>query len=136
MNILTYIFHSDISSVFTFLNVSIDNNEPDGWTGRYGFIRVWGGYVSPVWLNADSSGNPIPLETKDGSNNLTTLSYKVPIIIPGEGTREFMAELLDENFTVIAQSDKKTIGVTDSGKEPPPDYDEDAGGQGESDNIF
>ena len=34
-----------------------------------------------------------------------------------------MVELLDENFTVIKQSDKETMSITDSGKEPPPDYE-------------
>jgi|TARA_R110001583_G_scaffold4084_1_gene24407 hypothetical protein len=101
-----------------FLRVVLDNNNTNGFTSRYGFIRVWGGYVSPVWLNADSSGNPIPLATS-GSND----TYDVPIILPGEGTREFMVELLDENFTVIKQSDKETMSITDSGKEPPPDYE-------------
>lgn len=101
-----------------FLRVVLDNNNTNGFTGRYGFIRVWGGYVSPVWLNADSSGNPIPLGTS-GSND----TYDVPIILPGEGTREFMVELLDENFTAIKQSDKETMSITDSGKEPPPDYE-------------
>jgi len=108
-----------------FLNVTIDNdNSAIGFTGRYGFIRVWGGYISPVWLNADSDGNPIPLATTDPND-----VYKVPIVTPGEGTREFMAELLDENFTVIKQSDKETITVTDGGNEPPPDYETTTQGQ-------
>ena len=42
----------------------------------------------------------------------------------GAGTREFMVELLDENLSVIAASDKVSITVTDIGTEPPPTYED------------
>jgi hypothetical protein len=54
---------------------------------------------------------------------LTTATYAVALTTPGEGGREFMVELLDENFTVIKASDKVNITITDSGAEPPPTYD-------------
>ena len=105
------------------LKVTVANtNYNNGFADRYGFIRVWGGHTSPVFLNAKPDGTPIPL-------NDATEDYYVPITIPGIGTREFMAEILDENFTVLAQSTKATMEVTDSGQEPPPDYND-----GESDS--
>lgn len=97
----------------TTITVVITNNTSSGWTGRYGFIRVWGGHTSPVWLNAEPDGDPLPL---------TTATYSIPITTPGEGGREFRADLLDENFTVIKTSDKETITITDSGSEPPSTY--------------
>lgn len=97
----------------TTITVSVTNNTANGFSNRYGFIRVWGGHTSPVWLNADGSGNPLPL---------TTANYSIPITTPGEGGREFRADLLDENFTVIKTSDKVNITITDSGQEPSPSY--------------
>jgi|TARA_R100000789_G_scaffold51538_1_gene51256 hypothetical protein len=97
----------------TTLTLTITNNAT-GFDNRYGFIRVWGGHTSPVWLNAESDGDPLPL---------TTATYAVALTTPGEGGREFMVELLDENFTVIKASDKVNITITDSGAEPPPTYD-------------
>jgi hypothetical protein len=97
----------------TTITVAITNNTSNGFTGRYGFIRVWGGHTSPVWLNADGSGNPLPL---------TTATYSIPITTPGEGGREFRADILDENFTVIKTSDKINMDITDSGNEPSPTY--------------
>ena len=97
----------------TNLTVTVTNNNSNGFTGRTGFIRVWGGNTDPVWLNTKSNGDPV---------DLSTGTYTVPIVTPADGTREFKAELLDENFTVIAESAKKTISITDSGSKPPPDY--------------
>ncbi len=59
---------------------------------------------------------------------LTTATYAIPITTPGDGVREFRADLLDENFTVIKSSDKETITISDSGGEPPPEYDEERSG--------
>ena len=60
--------------------------------------------------------------------DLDTGTYNVPIVTPGEGGREFKVDLLDENFTVIKESDKVTISITDSGQEPPPIYEEERSG--------
>ena len=103
----------------TTLTVTVTNNNTDGFTNRHGFLRVWGGHTSPVWLNAKTDGDPIELETA---------TYSVPIVTPGEGGREFKVDLLDENFTVIKESDKVTVDITDSGQEPPPEYEEDRSG--------
>ena len=45
--------------------------------------------------------------------------------LPGIGTqREFRVELLDENFTVIADSGIKTMDIKDSGRTQPEDYNQ------------
>ena len=45
--------------------------------------------------------------------------------LPGLGTdREFRVELLDENFTVIADSGIKTMSIEDSGKAAPEDFEQ------------
>ena len=103
----------------TTLTVTVTNSQTNGFTGRYGFLRVWGGHTSPVWLNAKANGDSVDL----GSD-----TYSVPIVTPGEGGREFKVDLLDENFTVVKESDKVTINITDSGQEPPPEYEEDRSG--------
>ena len=106
------------------LKVTVTNNATPGFIGRKGFLRAWGGFISPVYLNATSSHpNGIPLD--DASE-----AYNIPINTGGAGTREFMVELLDENLSVIAASDKVTITVTDVGTEPPPTYEESDGRSG------
>ena len=99
----------------TTLTVTVTNSQTNGFTGRYGFLRVWGGHTSPVWLNAKANGDSVDL----GSD-----TYSVPIVTPGEGGREFKVDLLDENFTVVKESDKVTITITDRGQEHPPEYEE------------
>ena len=106
------------------LKVTVTNNATAGFIGRKGFLRAWGGFISPVYLNATSNHpNGIPLD--DASE-----AYNIPINTGGAGTREFMVELLDENLSVIAASDKVTITVTDVGTEPPPTYEESDGRSG------
>ena len=101
------------------LRVTVVNNAYNtGFSGRKGFLRAWGGFISPVYLNSTSSHpNGIPL---DDANE----DYLIPINTGGAGTREFMVELLDENLSVIAASDKKSITVIDVGTEVPPTYEE------------
>lgn len=101
------------------LKTVVTNNAYNkGFDDRKGFLRAWGGYVSPVYLNATSAHREgIPLD--DASE-----TYNIPINTGGAGTREFMVELLDENLSVIAASDKVTITVTDVGTEPPPTYED------------
>jgi hypothetical protein len=103
----------------TTLTATVTNSNTNGFTGRYGFLRVWGGHTSPVWLNSKTDGSPI---------DLASASYSVPIVTPGDGGREFKVDLLDENFTVVKESDKVTITITDSGQEPPPLYEEERSG--------
>ena len=93
-------------------------NSANGFSGRYGFVRLWGPYNEPIWKNLDDSGDPISLESDTHVLNITT---------PGEGEREFQAELLDETFQVVAQSTKQKITIADSGDVPPPTYTDDAG---------
>ena len=97
------------------LKATVTNNA-NGFTGRIGFLRAWGGFISPVYLNAVGNNEGIPLDSN--------ATYNIPINTGGAGTREFMVELLDENLSVIAASDKVTITVTDVGTEPPPTYED------------
>ena len=101
------------------LKVTVVNNAYNtGFAGRKGFLRAWGGFISPVYLNATSAHTEgIPL---DDANE----DYNIPINTGGAGTREFMVELLDENLSVIASSDKKNITVVDVGTEVPPTYED------------
>jgi len=93
-------------------------NSASGFTGRYGFLRLWGGYNEPTWKNVNDDGTPISLASASHSINITS---------PGEGIREFQVELLDETFNVVAKSDKNKITITDSGNSPPPTYSDDTG---------
>jgi len=92
-------------------------NSASGFTGRYGFLRMWGPYNEPIWKNVNDNGTPI---------SLASASHTMTVTSPGEGVREFQVELLDETFQVVAQSSKQKITVSDSGNAPPPTYQDDA----------
>lgn len=85
-------------------------NNATGFSGRQGFLRLWGPHNEPIWKNVNTDGTPIPL---------TTATHVINITTPGEGTREFQAELLDESFAVVATSSKQKIVISDSGNSPP-----------------
>ena len=93
-------------------------NNASGFTGRQGFLRLWGPHNEPIWKNINTDGSLIPL---------TTATHVLTITTPGEGTREFQAELLDESFAVVATSSKQKIVIADSGNSPPPTYDQQDG---------
>jgi len=100
---------------YTETNASFDiTNSASGFTGRYGFLRLWGAYNEPIWKNVNDDGTPIAL---------TSASHSISITAPGEGKREFQVELLDETFNVVAESEKKKVTIVDSGNSPPPTYD-------------
>lgn len=95
-----------------YLRVWLDNDNNDGFSGRKGFLRVWGGAVSPLYVN------DIPLDTTGLYDE-----YYVPMVLPGVGTdREFRAQVLDENFTIIADSGIVTMTITESDRVAPGDY--------------
>jgi|TARA_R110002050_G_scaffold151090_1_gene278049 hypothetical protein len=93
------------------LEVVIDNdNRADGFTGRKGFLRVWGGNVSPAYVT-------------DVSLDANNEKHFVELTLPGVGNdREFKVQVLDESFTTIADSGIFLISITDSGKAEPSDY--------------
>tara|TARA_R110002051_G_scaffold177353_1_gene247214 strand:- start:3591 stop:5411 length:1821 start_codon:yes stop_codon:yes gene_type:complete len=93
-------------------------NNASGFTGRQGFLRLWGPHNEPIWKNINTDGSIIPL---------TTATHVLTITTPGEGTREFQAELLDESFAVVATSSKQKIVIADSGNSPPPTYSQQDG---------
>ena len=110
-----------------FLRVKLDNNNSaNGFDNRFGFLRVWGGAVSPLYVGG-ASGSKIALKTGiSGTPGTTVDTYYVPLTLPGPGTdREFRVQVLDENFNVIADSDIQYMTIADSGLSAPPDYDED-----------
>lgn len=94
-----------------YLEVVIDNdNRADGFTGRKGFLRVWGGHVSPAYVT-------------DVSLDANQERHFVELTLPGVGNdREFKVQVLDESFTTIADSGIFLIDITDSGKASPSDY--------------
>lgn len=92
-------------------------NSAQGFSGRKGFIRVWGVYNEPQWLNTFNN-NPIDLSS-------SSTAYTMVVTMPGNGDREFRVELLDESFNVIKKSSKTTITIGDSGDTPPPTYSDD-----------
>lgn len=119
------IFEGDISSI-TVPNTDDDDtiiesykestatftvtNTASGFAGRQGFLRLWGPYNEPIWKNVNDDGTPIAL---------TSATHVIDITTPGEGSREFQVELLDESFAVVASSDKQKITIEDSGAVPP-----------------
>lgn len=117
-----------------YLEVNLNNEQTNGFgttsVPRKGFLRVWGGANSPLYVgNATESGGgsaSIDLLTGIGGTPGTTWDeYFVPMTLPGPGTdREFRVEVLDENFAVIADSGIKTMTIADSGKVAPPEYEQ------------
>ena len=92
------------------------NNNFKGFGDRYGFLRMWGCHNEPVYLNIDSSGDPI---------SLMTGTHSMPITLPSEGTRKFQVELLDESFGIVKQSDESEITIASSNLTPPSDNTDD-----------
>jgi len=108
-----------------YLRVKLSNTNVNGFSGRFGFLRIWGGANSPLYV-ATVSGAQIPLLTgQAGTPGTDYDTYYIPMALPGLGTdREFRVELLDENFTVIADSGIKTMSIEDSGKAAPEDFEQ------------
>lgn len=114
-----------------YLRIKLDNNNSatgfgaaTNETTRYGFLRVWGGAVSPLYVNSVNN-SLIPLATGGGSLGSADDVYYVPMTLPGPGTdREFRVEVLDENFNSIADSGIYTMTITNSGAVEPDDYEQ------------
>ncbi len=108
-----------------YLRVKIkNNNAANGFDNRFGFLRIWGGAVSPLYVSAVGT-SLIKLKTGTSPNYNTDDTYYVPITLPSLGTdREFRVQVLDENFNVIADTGIYTITITDSGAAVPPEYEQ------------
>ena len=95
----------------TSVTINITNNAASaGFLGRAGYVRVYGAHVSPLY--------------KGATTNLATGGVVVPMKNGAAGTRAMKAELLDESFNVIAESDEVDYTVVESGRAAPPNYEE------------
>ena len=108
-----------------FLRVKLKNdNSTSGFDNRYGFLRVWGGAVSPLYVSSVND-SLIPLKTGTSPNFNTDSVYYVPFTLPGPGTdREFRVQVLDENFNVVADSGIYTMTISNSGAVAPDEYEQ------------
>ena len=99
----------------TSLNVVIDN-DADGFTGRRGYVRLYGANTSPLYVNATTN-------LGDGTVTFPSSVFKNA----GPGERVLKAELLDESFNILKESAEVEYTIADSGKEKPPDTTQDDG---------
>ena len=108
-----------------FLRVKLkNNNSTSGFDNRYGFLRVWGGAVSPLYVSSVND-SLIPLKTGTAPNHNTDSVYYIPFTLPGPATdREFRVQVLDENFNVIADSGIYTMTISNSGAVAPDEYEQ------------
>lgn len=107
-----------------YLRVILTNNTTTGFDNRFGFLRVWGGANSPMYVNTaidDSAATTkIPLKTSG-----TEDTYYIPLTLPSAGTdREFRVQVLNENFETIADSGIQTMTIANSGAVEPDDYEQ------------
>ena len=83
-------------------------NTGSGFSGRSGFCRLQGFLATPLYATISNLASP---------GNIT-----FNVVHPGEGVREYKAEILDEQFNIIKESDLKEVTLLDSGKSVPTDY--------------
>ena len=92
--------------------VTIDN-DATGFTGRSGYVRLFGGHVSPIYATA----------TTNLGDGVITFSSDV-FLNGGPGKRVLKAELLDESFNVLKESAEFEYTIEDSDREAPPSYED------------
>ena len=116
-----------------YLRVRLNNGNVYGFDNRNAFLRIWGGAVSPLYVNVATSFNgsssTIPLKTGESDSGTAGTDwdvYYVPLVLPSIGTdREFRVQVLDENFSIIADSGIKTITIENPDSTSIPDnYDQ------------
>ena len=90
----------------TTTSVVINNQSANGFSGRTGFLRLYGFAISPIYKRLTS------LDSQTVSN--------IIVINPKEGTHNLYCELLDENFNRIKKSDQISVTYTDKGYAEPP----------------
>ena len=83
-------------------------NNATGFTGRSGYLRLYGTHVSPLYSSA--------------TTNLATGNVTINMTNAGPGTQTLKVELLDESFNILAESSEISYVVVDSGRVPPPIY--------------
>ena len=83
-------------------------NTGSGFSGRSGFCRLQGFLATPLYATISNLASP---------GNIT-----FNVVHPGEGVREYKAEILDEQFNIIKESDLKEVTLLDSGKSVPTDH--------------
>ncbi len=76
-----------------------------GFSGRKGFIRLYGFEPSPIYFSLDTiaTDSHIPIKVRN----------------PSAGTKKFNIELLDEQFNLIKEGDEVERTITDSGTDNP-----------------
>ena len=97
--------------------VTLDLEESKG-TGRIGTIRLNGFTNSPLYEEVSLSNTGSQAKTFN-------------VINPGVGTHKFVAELLDENFNIMARAEREQA-ISDSGVTSSPSTDGGGGGGGSS----
>ena len=106
---LTFPPQSDTTGQFAYRQTTITvniTNSAQGFTGRTGFLRLYGFAVSPIYSRLSSLGT----QTITG----------ITVINPNVGTQSMYCELLDEQFNLLSTSDKINVTFTDAGYGPPP----------------
>lgn len=89
--------------------VTINNtNYSNGFDDRKGILRLWGFNASPEYHDVK-----VELDVQDGSSSGT--NFPISVVLPSAGTHEFRAELLDEDFNVVAESAPIETTIADSG---------------------
>lgn len=83
--------------------VAVTNNA-SGFSNRKGFLRLTGFNVDPLYVTLDS---------------MATQNKTVNVINGSSGTAKITAELLDETFAIVVQSDEREYTIVDSGVIPP-----------------
>jgi len=100
-----------------YLRVMLNNSNILGFENRNAFLKIWGGHVSPLYANvatgSDGTSKVIPLKTGQAATAGTDWdTYYVPLVLPSIGTdREFRVQVLDENFSIVADSGIKTMTI-------------------------
>ena len=76
-----------------------------GFSGRKGFIRLYGFEPSPIYFSLDTiaTDTHIPIKVRN----------------PSAGTKKFNMDLLDEQFNLIVEADEVERTITDSGADSP-----------------
>ena len=94
----------------TEVRIKVTNNaDANGFSGRTGYIRLYGTHVSPLYAPYTES-------------NLGTGYINMDMTNKAAGTQTLKAELLDESFNILAESTEVEYEVTESGRAAPPTF--------------
>ena len=93
----------------TTTSIVINNQSANGFSGRAGFLRLYGFAIQPIYARLSS----LDSQTVSG----------ITVINPKTGTSSLYCELLDENFNRLKKSASISVSYTDKGYAPPPRED-------------